>query len=311
MMRTPSHRTGGRDDHTTGNRSPYDRRHDDSRRGTSPTGSLATGLLAVVGIALIVTTTVGAATAVGTTGAIAADADAHGLDETLDPGPQDAPHEASDDRSHQEDSHPGAGEDEAHASALSTPLEERVLATAGSGAAESVVLLAAYSRYDDTSPLEHPLRAALAALVAAAPGIHLARAAARTDSTESTVRYHVRILEHENEIETASVWGKHRLYPVGIDASTFERHAALRDEASSRVLEAVARNEPATVSTLSADLDRATSTVSEHVSRLEEAELLTRERTGESVEIRLSADLAAAMPGTTGADARAVGASGD
>lgn len=152
---------------------------------------------------------------------------------------------------------------------------------------ESIVLLGAYSRYDDRSALEHPVRAEVNDVVRRMPGLHFAEVVRRVGSPEGTVRYHTRVLERDGHLQTATEWGTLRLYPATTDAEDFELYAALRDDARSRVLRGIARGEPATVTALAEALDRAASTVSHHVTRLDEAGLVDRERTGQSVEISL------------------------
>jgi len=156
---------------------------------------------------------------------------------------------------------------------------------------ESVVLFGAYSRHGAESPLEHPVRADVDSVVSREPGLHFAEVARRVDSPESTVRHHARVLERENHLQSASVWDSLRLYPAATESGDFELLAALRDDSQSRILRGIARNEPVTVTSLAADVDRAASTVSHHLTRLEEAGLVERERTGQSVRITLRPDV--------------------
>lgn len=158
----------------------------------------------------------------------------------------------------------------------------------GSLSGESVVLLGAYSRYGEGSPLEHPIRSEIDAIASQLPGVQFADAAGSVDASESTVRYHVRVLEHESHVQTATVWGTQRLYPADVDASDFEVFAAFRDDSRSSILQAIERNEPAPVSALAEDVDRAPSTVSHHLSLLESTELIDRERVGQSVHVTLA-----------------------
>lgn len=173
---------------------------------------------------------------------------------------------------------------------------------------ESVVLLGAYSRYDGGSALDHPARAKVDEVVTRLPGLHVAEIARRVDSPESTVRYHARVLERETHVRTASVRNTVRLYPAGTPSEDFELYAALRDDSRSRVLRAIARREPASVTTLAEDVDRAASTVSHHLGTLEEAGLIERERTGQSVQVSLGSRVRErlSVPDADDADADAV-----
>lgn len=148
-----------------------------------------------------------------------------------------------------------------------------------------VVSALRYSRYDDSDPLEHEVRASIYETVESAPGVHLSGVSDAADVPLSTVRHHLRVLERENLLVTAKLRGKRRFYPIG--SEDVELAAALEDEATAAVLGALADHEPASVSTLAAELDRDASTVSHHLSRLAEDGLVERERDGRQVLNRL------------------------
>lgn len=151
------------------------------------------------------------------------------------------------------------------------------------------VFLATYSKYNDVSPLEHEMRSEILGIVGAAPGIYFAHLVGRTDRPASTVRYHTKILEREGELQTEQILGHLRLFTSGVPSSAFAYLAAKRDPATSRVIECVEETDgPINAGTLSDAIDRAPSTVSYHLARLEEESLITRERTGEGVQITLS-----------------------
>ena len=152
-----------------------------------------------------------------------------------------------------------------------------------------------YSRHDDSDPLEHDVRAAVHEAVVERPGLHLSGLAETTDVPLSTVRHHVRVLERERLLAGVKLRGKRRFFPM--DTDDHELTAALTDEATATVLAAVARNEPASVTTLALDLDRDASTVSHHLSRLTEDGLVERERDGRQVLTRLSPRVRAALAG--------------
>lgn len=144
-----------------------------------------------------------------------------------------------------------------------------------------------YSRYDDSDPLDNEVRREVYEAVRQSPGDYLAGIAAGLEATVSTVRYHVRVLEDEGLVRTATVRGKHRVYPAA--TADPEVAAALNDESTARVIAAVHRHEPISVSSLADELDRARSTVSYHLARLEDDAVLSREREGESVSVTLTA----------------------
>jgi predicted transcriptional regulator len=130
-------------------------------------------------------------------------------------------------------------------------------------------------------------RAAIYGVVASLPGIHFARAADAADVDTSTARYHVRVLERDGVVDSEHVLGKKRLFPAerGDDRAA---DAAVVDPTTGAVLAAVDRTDPATVNAVAAALDRAPSTVSEHLRRLDDAGVLDRERDGGAVVAHLS-----------------------
>lgn len=164
---------------------------------------------------------------------------------------------------------------------------------AGSGGGAGSILLpgaliaAGYSRHDDTSPLENPTRRRIDEEIERSPGIYVSALVDTVDASRSTVRYHLRVLERENHAFGEKIHGKQRYFPAGSDAPAVA--AALADDASGSVVEAVSRYGPATVSELAEAIDRSPSTVSYHLSRLEDDGVVDRERRGEAVVTTLSA----------------------
>jgi len=141
-----------------------------------------------------------------------------------------------------------------------------------------LALLAGYSRYDLSDPLENDNRAAIVEAVEETPGINLTSLVEETGLAESTARYHLRVLEHEDLLKSAKVRGCRRFVPATDD--DVELAAALEEEATKGVLRALFEHGPVTGTTLSDVLDRDPSTVSHHLSRLAEAGLVERERDG-------------------------------
>lgn len=150
-------------------------------------------------------------------------------------------------------------------------------------------ILLTSSRYSEV--LTHDLRSSILDIVHRSPGIHLSKVVRETNSHESTIRYHTRVLETSNHIQTAPILGYLRMYPITIQPNEFELYAALQDESTLNVLFTVAMYEPLSVTKLANELDKASSTISHHVSRLEEADLLSRKRVGQSVEISLDTNV--------------------
>lgn len=159
-----------------------------------------------------------------------------------------------------------------------------------------------YSRQDSSDPLENETRARIFELVEDSPGIYYAQLAEETDVTVETIRYHCRILADEGLVERRKLRGRQRLYPVSMDDDDPELAAAMVDSAASDVLSAIERREPTTLSAVADAVDCAPSTVSYHLDRLEEDGLVSRERDGGSVRIRLRRATKSALQGSVADD---------
>lgn len=143
-----------------------------------------------------------------------------------------------------------------------------------------------YSRHDDSDPLAHETRRAIYEVVGDAPGTYAAAVADEVGEPDSTVRYHLRVLEGESLVQSEVIRGRRRVFRSDVEDPRLA--AATADGPTASVLDAVGREGPTSVSTLSDVLDRAPSTVSYHVSRLSEAGLVTRERDGRQVLVSLT-----------------------
>lgn len=153
--------------------------------------------------------------------------------------------------------------------------------------------LLGYQRYDDSDPLAHDGRARIHRCITTREGAYLSEVARATGTPLSTVRYHLRVLEHEGLVTTRKVLGKRWYVPVGADRP--ELDLALDDGPAGTVLETLADGGPGSVSDLAERLDRDPSTVTHHLSRLEEAGLVERERDGPAVVNRLAPEVDAAL----------------
>lgn len=143
-----------------------------------------------------------------------------------------------------------------------------------------------YSRYDDSDPLEHDRRREVFDVIEAKPGTYLTEVSDIADVPLSTARHHVRVLEREDLVASAKVRGKRRFYPDG--AEEVELAAAMDDEPTAAVLDALARLGPCSVATLADELGRDSSTVTHHLQRLDDDDLVLRERDGRTVVNRLA-----------------------
>lgn len=145
-----------------------------------------------------------------------------------------------------------------------------------------------YSRYDDSDPLEHKGREDLFNTIQETPGIHLSAVEQRTDLSLSSIRHHLRVLEQESLVMGVKVRGKRRIYPKYSDE--VELVAALNDEPTQKVIDALRRLGPSSVTVLAMDLDLDPSTVTHHCQRLADDGIVVRERDGRTMMNRLSSD---------------------
>ena len=143
-----------------------------------------------------------------------------------------------------------------------------------------------YSRFDDSDPLEHDRRREVFDVIEEKPGTYLSEVSEAADVPLSTARHHVRILEREDLVASAKVRGKRRFYPDGTEE--VELAAAMDDEPTAAVLDALARLGPSSVATIADELGRDSSTVTHHLQRLDDDGLVERERDGRTVVNRLA-----------------------
>ncbi|MFC7215004.1 metalloregulator ArsR/SmtB family transcription factor [Saliphagus sp. GCM10025334] len=204
----------------------------------------------------------------------------------------------------------GAGKSTTNAVASWTGSQPRRLLTALRDAlpvpVEALALLR-YSRYDDSDPLENDHRRTVFDTITEEPGLYLSALSDRSGVALSTVRHHVRVLEDENLLTSVKVGGKRRYFPIeadgadgmdgvgGTDGGDHERYAILAEPARRRVLEELAVLEHASNGRLAEALDLDPSTVSHHLTTLEEAGFVVRERDGRAVRNRLSEDARSAL----------------
>jgi predicted transcriptional regulator len=140
----------------------------------------------------------------------------------------------------------------------------------------------------------HETRASLYEHLRTEPGTHLSALAdvGGVDASLGTVRYHLKILEREGLVTSEKRRGRRRFFPVGTPPDVLE--CALHSASTRAVLEALAESAD-TVSGLAERLDRDPSTVTYHLSRLEDDGLVERERDGQAVVNRLTPGVEAVL----------------
>jgi len=181
----------------------------------------------------------------------------------------------------------GTGTGTAAARAASTAI------ATGDGRLARMLSLFRYSRYDDSDPLELDARRYVYEAISDQPGEPITAVSDRADVNLSTARHHVKVLEREGLVATARVRNCERFYPAGTD--DLELAAAMADECTADILDALVRLEPASVSGLAEAVDRSPATVTHHLQKLEDDDIVVRERNGRSVENKLSAAARAAL----------------
>lgn len=150
-----------------------------------------------------------------------------------------------------------------------------------------------YSRYDNSDPLEHEAREQVYEIVNDRPGSYLSEVSERAGLPLSTTRHHIKVLEREDLVSGAKLRGKRRFYPAY--AEGIELAAALNDDSTASIIDAIARLGAASVSDLADELGRDPSTISHHLQRLDEDDIIARERDGRSVLNKLSAEARTAL----------------
>ncbi|PSP57437.1 hypothetical protein BRC82_00340 [Halobacteriales archaeon QS_1_67_19] len=149
-----------------------------------------------------------------------------------------------------------------------------------------VLIAFRYSRWDDSDPLSNETRVALYEEIEQSPGGYLSEICDRTGVAVSTARHHLDVLEAEGLVTTAKVRGKRRYYPAHVENAAVV--TALEDESTAAILRALARVGACHGGRLADELDRDPSTISHHLSWLEDAELIERERDGRAIVNRLA-----------------------
>lgn len=137
--------------------------------------------------------------------------------------------------------------------------------------------------------LELDSRRTIYKAVEATPGIHFRGLLADLDYAKGTLQYHLRWLAETGLIDVSEDGKYTRYYPAGsFDETDRAVMNALRRQGARRILAYLTSEGPLTTSELSDRLDRAASTVSFHLSALEDADLVTGERDGRAVRYDLT-----------------------
>ncbi|MFB6171865.1 MAG: winged helix-turn-helix transcriptional regulator [Haloarculaceae archaeon] len=116
------------------------------------------------------------------------------------------------------------------------------------------------------------------------PGIHFRALLDRLDYAKGTLQYHLRWLANADLVDVVEDDSYTRYYPAGeFDADERELLNAFRRTYSRRIIAHLLADGPLTTTELSDRIEKAKSTVSWHLSRLEERGLVAGERDGRAV----------------------------
>lgn len=121
------------------------------------------------------------------------------------------------------------------------------------------------------------------------PGVHFRAILDALDYAQGTIQYHLKWLQDEGLIERSDDGKFTRYYPArSFDEMDRAVMNALRREYARRIVAHLAAAGSLTTADLSERLEKSPSTVSWHLSKLEAADLVTKERRGRNVVYELS-----------------------
>lgn len=119
-------------------------------------------------------------------------------------------------------------------------------------------------------------RSTIARTINQHPGIHFSGLVRHLDLAPGQVQYHLKRLHRNESIIEEYLYGQTHYYRPGYD--TWERHAfaLLRRETTGDIVAYLLTNGPASPGTIATDLDIARSTLSWHIDRLVEQDLISK-----------------------------------
>lgn len=110
------------------------------------------------------------------------------------------------------------------------------------------------------------------------PGIHFSGLVRRLNLAPGQVQYHLRRLQGDDTVVVEELYGKTHYYPPGYDPWERRAVALLRRETAGGIVAYLLANGSTRPATVAADLDIARSTLSWHLDRLEDQELVSKRR---------------------------------
>lgn len=122
--------------------------------------------------------------------------------------------------------------------------------------------------------------------VASHPGVHFNELERALDLATGQVQYHLRHLQDEGRVIAEQLYGRTHYYPDEYDVWEREALALLRRETSSDIVALLLRDGPTSSQAVAQELDIARSTLSWHLDRLVEQEVVVKRRSnGRSIQL--------------------------
>lgn len=160
-----------------------------------------------------------------------------------------------------------------------------------------------YSRLSREELLENETRAEIVDLLEDEPGLSMQEVADRTGLGWGTIVYHLSRLEENDFIHSREAGKARRFFPAGdVTPQEATELALLNEETPRRIVQALLEEPDLNGRDLADRLDLAPSTISKHVTRLEDAGLVEGDEDGEAKRYTVDeAGLAEALPDETAA----------
>lgn len=159
-------------------------------------------------------------------------------------------------------------------------------------AATKLVVVPFYAQVQGDDVLDNETRATIFEAIQSDPGLSATDLSKRADCGWGTVVYHLAVLE-QNGMVISSRDGRHRrFFPYsGMDFRHKDVFSAIRNETTAAILNAIRDSPGIHQKALRKEVDLAASTVNWHISKLEDADLVVKERDGRKVRYRPGTNL--------------------
>jgi predicted transcriptional regulator len=140
-----------------------------------------------------------------------------------------------------------------------------------------------YARVKGRELLEHEAREEILDVLKREPGLCFQAIQDRVGLAPGTTKWHLDKLERSSFVDSQTDGRHTRFFPTGMDKATRRAVVAMRDRSRLAIVRMVERNPGVTQSGLADATGLAQSTVSHHVERLVEEDIVDKRRDGRSV----------------------------